>query len=540
MCLFPELKNNWFVIVDFAFILLIGIVHFVFFFLIKETDFGNIFDVFESSPLFDFSIETTCGSNSAVVFHTWAGREERDYYYSGGRRRSRTRIVDVTDITKLNGYLFCYKYISYKDLLYNGQIIKKGETCPQEYQKNCGIIDTLEQELCIKNEESCPLYDVGIGQNSDTYNYISKNETEGNAYYNNEVYNADDKRIIGKLILNEGQPCYRLNEKKWRTFVSEEAGEENLKCKHEVFGKYEDDRFDNKGDITYDKLYQDNLGSNYNIFDNEIEELKNNHVSLFKREFLGIDKACDEKTNIKKKDYKKLTKNQDMEKTCSLVEALIIFAFFLGLAIEPCYTRCCKRKKLYNSKVSKYDVFFCFLIICLALNLTCVICQAVFLGRIIKYDLAYDCSDEKTNEVLRLENVNTKNTITYTSINLALDIFYILFNIFAHLILFINKKCKNGNLNLFSKNKDKETNSTNNNDFPSFVKTNETQKMPIKELNFNNGTPRQNENPIDNNNFNNNINNINNNYVPNNQINNSDVQPGISPDFPQMQNYNNI
>ena len=64
--------------------------------------------------------------------------------------------------------------------------------------------------------------------------------------------------------------------------------------------------------------------------------------------------------------------------------------------------------------------------------------------------------------------------------------------------------------------------------------------MPIKELNFNNGTPRQNENPIDNNNFNNNINNINNNYVPNNQINNSDVQPGISPDFPQMQNYNNI
>ena len=142
MCLFPELKNNWFVIVDFAFILLIGIVHFVFFFLIKETDFGNIFDVFESSPLFDFSIETTCGSNSAVVFHTWAGREERDYYYSGGRRRSRTRIVDVTDITKLNGYLFCYKYISYKDLLYNGQIIKKGETCPQEYQKNCGIIDT--------------------------------------------------------------------------------------------------------------------------------------------------------------------------------------------------------------------------------------------------------------------------------------------------------------------------------------------------------------------------------------------------------------
>ena len=80
----------------------------------------------------------------------------------------------MTDITKINGYSFCYKYISYKDLLYNGQIIKKGETCPQEYQKNCGIIDTLEQELCIKNEDKCPLYDLGIGQKTDTANYILK------------------------------------------------------------------------------------------------------------------------------------------------------------------------------------------------------------------------------------------------------------------------------------------------------------------------------------------------------------------------------
>ena len=72
----------------------------------------------------------------------------------------------------------------------------------------------MEQELCIKNEDKCPLYDVGIGQNTDTANYISKSETEGNVYYNNEDYNDPNKRIIGKLFLNEGQPCYRLNEKK--------------------------------------------------------------------------------------------------------------------------------------------------------------------------------------------------------------------------------------------------------------------------------------------------------------------------------------
>ena len=28
-----------------------------------------------------------------------------------------------------------------------------------------------------------------------------------------------DKKIIGKLILNDGQPCYRLDEKLWRHFL---------------------------------------------------------------------------------------------------------------------------------------------------------------------------------------------------------------------------------------------------------------------------------------------------------------------------------
>ena len=58
-----------------------------------------------------------------------------------------------------------------------------------------------------------------------------------------------------------------------------------------------------------------------------------------------------------------------------------------------------------------YYIFFVFLIICLIMNLICIICQAVFLGRINKYDLAYECSDEKTNEVSRLENLNTKKFI---------------------------------------------------------------------------------------------------------------------------------
>ena len=112
--------------------------------------------------------------------------------------------------------MFCYDKKIYKDLLYNGQIIKKDETCEGQYLKDCGIIDTLEQHLCIKNEENCPLYDVGIGKKSDTINYI--NDYEANIYYNNNNY-FNGQKIIGKLILNDGQPCYLLNEKLWENFM---------------------------------------------------------------------------------------------------------------------------------------------------------------------------------------------------------------------------------------------------------------------------------------------------------------------------------
>ena len=72
------------------------------------------------------------------------------------------------------------------DLLNNGQIISNGTECPEEYKTNCGRIDTLNQELCIKEDEKCPLYDVGIGNQEDTNNYI---------------YDIDSNVIIVKILL---------------------------------------------------------------------------------------------------------------------------------------------------------------------------------------------------------------------------------------------------------------------------------------------------------------------------------------------------
>ena len=100
-----------------------------------------------------------------------------------------------------------------------------------DYPQDCGTIDTLDQHLCIETGENCPLYDVGIigtdePLNKDHYTYV----TEADIYYNDNTYKTTAQKIIGKLILNDGQPCYLLEEKLWRKFSSDEAAFEQLKC----------------------------------------------------------------------------------------------------------------------------------------------------------------------------------------------------------------------------------------------------------------------------------------------------------------------
>jgi hypothetical protein len=72
---------------------------------------------------------------------------------------------------------------------------------------------------------------------------------KSNVYYNNDDYNETNKTIIGKLVLNDGQPCYNSTEKLWRKFDSKEATETHLQCEFEVFGRYSDERYEQKGNI---------------------------------------------------------------------------------------------------------------------------------------------------------------------------------------------------------------------------------------------------------------------------------------------------
>ena len=101
-----------------------------------------ILDIYESSPLFNFSISnTSCETNSNIVFHVWEGKLKSKIVYNDNTLIGiETKVVDVTNIVKINGYLFCYDHISYKDLLYNDQIIEKEKNVKGIIQKTVGLL----------------------------------------------------------------------------------------------------------------------------------------------------------------------------------------------------------------------------------------------------------------------------------------------------------------------------------------------------------------------------------------------------------------
>ena len=445
--------NRKLLILDAIIILLIGIVHLIFYFFIKPSDFDNLFDTYESSPLFNLDIKKSenCGSQSPYTFQVWEGVKKKKV--SRKSRRSKSKIVDKTNLNKLNGHLFCYDYKSYRELLYNGQI--RRNECPSQYEKDCGIIDTLNQHLCIEKDEICPTYDLGLDDEENVKNDLYEYIADAKAYYsrNDNNFFKDNFKIIGKVILNEGQPCYRLSEKLWRKFISKEAVEEHLECELEILGKTTDDRFEQKGDITYRQIYHDNIPENR--FDKLKDKLKEYKVSLYSREFLGIDKECDEKYNINKDDYDNLKKNQKMEQICIFVESLIILISYVVFIIATLAVRC-------KQKIEIEIVIPMMLILPLLTIFTCIICQSVFLGKIIYYNIYYDCSDNTTNEVLKEGNLNTKKTIAFTSVNLVLDILTILANTLTILIIRLKKKCEDSKIYMNEKPSIYEKNKVNN------------------------------------------------------------------------------
>ena len=426
MCLIKSLNKTSFRFISLISIFAFGILHITIGFKRSVPDF-NTYDLFNLSPFYDFYIDFICGKQT-TTFYTWGGWKKTEFSWIDFKYV--TKYYDVTDIKKINGNYFCYKKSTqtYLDLLSNGQIIKKGTECPEKYKKNCGRIDTLNQELCIKENEKCPLYDVGIGKQDDLDNYIY--DVDYNIYYSKDNFNIQNKSIIAKLILSDGQPCYDSNKTLWKKFSSSETVASHLICtKVNISGKYNDDRYEKRGDITYKRLYKDNLNQRAQ---NEImKSVGDDTVSLYKREFLGIDKTCDENYNSTG-DFNSLKFIQNADRIIELVQGFfMLFAGFIFIIFEIISCRDDVDDKLIPS-----IVYFWFYVSYIFISCGFLISKIIAFNRAKKFDYSdgYNCSDPITNEHIRIGNENNKKTFTYNKICLFSEIAIIGINFFVVLI----------------------------------------------------------------------------------------------------------
>lgn len=91
-----------------------------------------------------------------------------------------------------------YEATSYLNLLKNGNIVEKDQDCPNG-KKNCGIIDTLGNILCLDTSLDCPINYISVSTKAptDIPNLKTITGTDANLYYaNNPVTDKSTKRYI--------------------------------------------------------------------------------------------------------------------------------------------------------------------------------------------------------------------------------------------------------------------------------------------------------------------------------------------------------
>ena len=100
------------------------------------------------------------------------------------------------------------------------------ENCP-EGLRSCGIIDTLNQTLCLPTNLKCPLNDIEIISKDSSI--ADKYRQEGYSYEygsNNMMifytFSQTSKPIIGRILLNDELPCANPTQRSWRKSISYE------------------------------------------------------------------------------------------------------------------------------------------------------------------------------------------------------------------------------------------------------------------------------------------------------------------------------
>ena len=346
-------------------------------------------------------------------------------------------------IYKIYYLFFDYtKYKTYEELLNNNNIIKKDLKCKEGF-KNCGIIDTLDQQLCLPENINCPLNDIKMiyADNTQEFEYYREKGYKFHFCEETAIFfsnNQKDKPIIGRIVLNGGQPCANPLEITWEKVEFQENNSSRT-CKTKYKGNLYDETYIEFGNITYNDLYHYNLDwSDYH--DMCSKKMDETYFYLYKNRFIGIDKKC--LKNSKIKDIPETTNMVDLlegiRKYSKPFGVVNFFFIILILIFDLCYHKY-KKDVEEDSYLDVPEKFY------LPLNFVAFLLYIFCFVYFVERTAFFDCSDEIINDKMRRLN---RQLIVMEIATFGYDLLFFIFIVIVCLRR-IYKKIKNGN-NIFS------------------------------------------------------------------------------------------
>jgi len=437
--------------------------------------FLEIKNSFEGKLIYSFELKPNCSSEEEILpLGKWDGFKEgckcknkiKDKACSNDDLGNNCKVIKAKKpriYTKINSNYICVKKsnITYIDLMKSNQILPKDKECPKNYIK-CGIIDTLENILCIPNNETCPI------KLNDIINI------------NNEINSTIDDQILSIFKLNENiTPCIDPAEKTWRSY---NILEEDKKCRTKIFGKLYDDR--------YEKIYIINTTKKNLYIDNSIIDFYDNRTSLeetiylYARSFIGFkQKTIDKYYN----NYKHLISKQKVPNNSGFV--LKIFAcILLGIIISPI---CGMPKGSSNPSDFIFIVVAFIIVSILSFFIDIILCIIIYIcSSDINSKLDIRDNDDYSNKLI-------EKLLDHYSINSIFSLINIIFCFPATIalivgVMIIRKKCRKKD-NKLEKNNENNSKENAQKNFENKIISEPTSDK-INKLNFDENTNKDDTN----------------------------------------------
>ena len=359
-----------------------------------------------TSPIYDLFLPQTRNLQSKSDFlRRLRSKPKTKSCVKLGKRLSQTIEMESTQLSTSH----FYSNMIYSTLIKDS--VKKGEDCPINYKK-CGILDTLDNIMCIKVEEKCPINLILIDDKEESpsnysqYKFTNIKISNKYLHYTNE---AIDNRIVVKF-------AYYLNiDKNNNEYVVFPYTEESLF----INGEFND--FYIKGC----EYYKDNIINNTNY--NTISS------NLFYRPFIGVKSACLPYSS---------KENYNLQETLTVVKKEKVYKdilYYNNVAGYSTVVMICLLFKIWFY-IRKWHIQIILLHIPILIMKILVISFSIIAmtkHEIIDYEV--ECYDETTNYFNQLLNDND-NTNTFYIVLISSAIFGIILEMFT--VFFITRSIK--------------------------------------------------------------------------------------------------